>query len=65
MRYVGMLAFVLPVPVLYHAPTVILSLVAPVAGSAVALYIVSKKNMRRVDTAMAGVCLGGAIGSMH
>src|SRR5258708_5595484 len=65
MHYVGMLAFVLPVPVLYHVPTVILSLVAAVAGSAVALYLVSKNNMRRVDTAIAGVCLGGAIGSMH
>src|SRR5229473_908021 len=57
MHYVGMLAFVLPVPVLYHVPTVILSLVAAVAGSAVALYIVSKKNMGRADTAIAGVCL--------
>ena len=65
MHYVGMLAFVLPVPVLYHVPTVILSLVAAVAGAAIALYIVSKKAMRRVDTAMAGVCLGGAIVSMH
>ena len=65
MHYVGMLAFVLPVPVLYHVPTVILSLVAAVIGAAIALYIVSKKTMRRVDTAIAGVCLGGAIVSMH
>ena len=65
MHYVGMLAFVLPVPVLYHVPTVILSLVAAVTGSAVALYIVSKKDLRRADIAIAGVCLGGAIGSMH
>jgi len=36
MHYVGMLAFVLPVPVLYHVPTVLLSLVAAVAGSAIA-----------------------------
>ena len=27
MHYVGMLAFILPVPVLYHVPTVVLSLV--------------------------------------
>jgi PAS domain S-box-containing protein len=65
MHYVGMLAFVLPVPVLYHVPTVVLSLVAAVAGAAIALYIVSKKTMRRIDTAIAGVCLGGAIVSMH
>ena len=65
MHYVGMLAFVLPVPVLYHVPTVLLSLVAAVAGSAIALFIASKAIMRRADTATAGVCLGGAIGSMH
>ena len=65
MHYVGMLAFVLPVPVLYHVPTVVLSLVPAIAGAAVALYIVSKRTMRRVDTATAGVCLGAAIVSMH
>ena len=65
MHYVGMLAFVLPVPVLYHVPTVLLSLVAAVAGSAIALFIASKAIMGRGDTATAGVCLGGAIGSMH
>lgn len=65
MHYVGMLAFVLPVPVLYHVPTAILSLVPAVAGAAIALYIVSKKTMRRVDIATAGLCLGGAIVSMH
>jgi PAS domain S-box-containing protein len=65
MHYVGMLAFVLPVPVLYHVPTVILSLIAAVPGAAVALYIVSKKTMHRIDTAVVGVCLGGAIVAMH
>jgi PAS domain S-box-containing protein len=65
MHYVGMLAFVLPVPVLYHVPTVILSLVAAVAGAAIALCIVCKETMRRVDVATAGVCLGAAIVSMH
>jgi NO-binding membrane sensor protein with MHYT domain len=65
MHYVGMLAFVLPVPVSYHVPTVILSLVAAMLGAAIALSIVSQKTMRRADTATAGVCLGAAIVSMH
>jgi PAS domain S-box-containing protein len=65
MHYVGMLAFVLPVPVLYHVPTVILSLIAAVPGAAVALYIVSKTTMPRVNTAVAGLCLGSAIVAMH
>jgi PAS domain S-box-containing protein len=65
MHYVGMLAFILPVPVRYHIPTVILSFLVAVAGAAIALNIVSKKTMHRVDVAIAGVCLGAAIGSMH
>jgi PAS domain S-box-containing protein len=65
MHYVGMLAFVLPVPVLNHVPTVILSLIAAVAGAAVALYIASKKTMRLVNATIGGVFLGGAIASMH
>jgi PAS domain S-box-containing protein len=65
MHYVGMLAFVLPVPVLYHVPTVVLSLLAAVPGAAVALYIVSKKTMQAVDTAIVGVCLGAAVVAMH
>jgi len=37
MHYIGMLAFSLPVPVLYDWPTVLLSLMAAVFASAVAL----------------------------
>ena len=65
MHYVGMLAFVLPVLVLYHVPTVVLSLIAAVPGAAVALYIASKKTMHGVDNAIVGVCLGGAVVAMH
>ena len=32
MHYIGMLAFSLPVPVLYHYPTVIVSLLAAIAA---------------------------------
>jgi two-component system, sensor histidine kinase and response regulator len=42
MHYVGMLAFTLPVPILYDLPTVILSLLAAVIASAVALFVVSR-----------------------
>ena len=40
MHYIGMLAFSLPVPVLYDWPTVLLSLLAAVFASAVALFVV-------------------------
>ena len=45
MHYVGMLAFVLPVPVLYHWPTVLASLLAAVFASGVALVVVSRREM--------------------
>src|SRR6059058_3771236 len=45
MHYIGMLAFALPIPVLYDWPTVLLSLLAAVFASAVALFVVSRKQM--------------------
>jgi two-component system, sensor histidine kinase and response regulator len=45
MHYVGMLAFHLPVPVLYHAPTVVASLLAAVLASAVALLFVRGETL--------------------
>src|SRR6202161_2561338 len=45
MHYIGMLAFVLPIPVAYHWPTVLLSLVAAILSSAIALYVVSRQKM--------------------
>src|SRR6202023_2555437 len=45
MHYIGMLAFVLPVPVAYHWPTVLLSLFAAILASIIALYVVSRQKM--------------------
>ena len=45
MHYTGMLAFSLPVPVAYDWPTVLLSLVAGILSSAVALFVVSRRKM--------------------
>ena len=39
MHYVGMLAFKMPLPVWYDWPTVLLSLLAAIFASAVALYV--------------------------
>ena len=47
MHYIGMLAFILPVPVAYHWPTVVMSLLAAIFASAVALYVVSRQKMGR------------------
>jgi len=45
MHYTGMLAYQLSVPVYYHIPTVILSLVAAIAASFVALFVVSRPRV--------------------
>jgi PAS domain S-box-containing protein len=65
MHYTGMLAFRLPVGVTYHVPTVALSLIAAVSGSAVALTIVSGERLSHRSLALGGVVMGGAIGTMH
>ena len=65
MHYVGMLAFKLPVPVLYDWPTVLLSLLAAVAASAVALYVVSRKTMGILRLVSASLFMGGGIAGMH
>ncbi len=45
MHYVGMLAFQLPIPVRYDWPTVLLSLLAAILASVVALFVVSRQRM--------------------
>jgi two-component system, sensor histidine kinase and response regulator len=65
MHYIGMLAFILPIPVAYHWPTVLLSLFAAILASVIALYMVSRQKMS-VSRAVAGSALMGAgIASMH
>src|SRR5260370_263703 len=59
MHYIGMLAFILPIPVAYHWPTVLLSLFAAILASVIALYVVSRQKMDR-SRAVAGSFLMGA-----
>ncbi|HTW58185.1 MAG TPA: diguanylate cyclase [Terriglobales bacterium] len=65
MHYIGMLAFRLPVPILYHYPTVIVSLLAAIAASAVALFIVSRERMPPSSLLAGSLAMGGGIAAMH
>src|SRR5260370_34044942 len=65
MHYIGMLACILPVPVAYHWPTVLLSLFAAILASAVALYLVSRHKMGAFRALVGSVLMGGGIASMH
>ncbi len=65
MHYIGMLAFSLPIPVLYDWPEVLLSLLAAVFASAVALFVVSRKGMGLPAALVGSLVMGGGIATMH
>jgi len=65
MHYIGMLAFILPIPVAYHWPTVLLSLVAAVLASGIALQVVSRQSMSLSRAVAGSVLMGAGIASMH
>src|ERR1700719_2894374 len=65
MHYIGMLAFILPIPVAYHWPTVLLSLFAAVLASVVALGVVSRQEMGWFRALAGSVLMGAGIASMH
>jgi two-component system, sensor histidine kinase and response regulator len=65
MHYVGMLAFRLPVPVEYDWPTVLLSLAAAIAASAIALFVASRDKMGPLRAIVGSVFMGGGIAGMH
>src|ERR1700676_3430865 len=65
MHFVGMLAFGLSLPVRYDLPTVLLSLLAAILASAVALYVASRKRLGRVDALVGSLVMGSGVASMH
>src|SRR6267154_902943 len=65
MHYIGMLAFILPIPVAYHWPTVLLSLLAAILASVVALGVASRQKMGVLRALVGSVLMGAGISSMH
>ena len=65
MHYIGMLAFTLPIPVLYDWPTVLVSLLAAMAASGIALYVVSRPTMKHWHTVVGSIFMGSGIAAMH
>jgi NO-binding membrane sensor protein with MHYT domain/nitrogen-specific signal transduction histidine kinase len=65
MHYVGMLAFHLPVRVLYYWPGVLVSLLVGIAYSLSALFVVSRPEMGTDRTLVGGVIQGCGIASLH
>jgi len=65
MHYIGMLAYSLPVAILYDWPTVLASLMAAVLASGVALYVVSRNEIGSFGAAVGGLLMGIGIAAMH
>jgi len=65
MHYLGMLALNMPMPVYYHVPTVVLSLLAAILASAVALFVVSRPKMGLRHVVIGSAIMGGGIATMH
>jgi NO-binding membrane sensor protein with MHYT domain len=65
MHYIGMLAFHLPIPVQYDWPTGLVSLVAAIFASAVALFVVSRRQMGLTQAVVGSLFMGAGIAAMH
>lgn len=66
MHYTGKLALRLPVPVLFDWPTVLLSLLVSIIGSAAALLVLSRSKIGWPRAVAAGIFLGGVgISGLH
>ena len=65
MHYVGLLAFTLPVAVQYNWPIVLLSLLAAIAASYVALLVASGSTLGLRRIFLASLLMGGGISGMH
>jgi len=65
MHFIGMLAFRLPIPQGYDLAWTLYSLGIAIAGSAYALWLVSRQQLTLKGVAVGAVILGGAIATMH
>jgi NO-binding membrane sensor protein with MHYT domain len=61
MHYIGMLAFSMPIPMYYDPPTVLLSLLAAILASAVALFTVSRERMGAWQVTLGSICMGSGM----
>ncbi|MGH9530044.1 MAG: bifunctional diguanylate cyclase/phosphodiesterase, partial [Terriglobales bacterium] len=65
MHYTGMLAFRLPMRVYYHVPTVLLSLLAAIFASFIALFVVSRERLTTRHAVAGSLLMGTGIATMH
>ena len=65
MHFVGMLAFVLPMPISYDVGLTVLSLMLAILATGVGFYVISRPGVSRPRLVLSGVFMGIAISGMH
>jgi signal transduction histidine kinase/DNA-binding response OmpR family regulator/HPt (histidine-containing phosphotransfer) domain-containing protein len=65
MHFVAMLAYKLPIPVRYEAWTTLASMLAAIATSGFALFVVTREHLSWKRLAVGGTIMGAGIGTMH
>ncbi|MFL9582016.1 putative bifunctional diguanylate cyclase/phosphodiesterase [Stenotrophomonas sp. AB1(2024)] len=65
MHFIGMLAFRLPIPLGYDLELTVVSLLAAVASSIFALWLVSRATLPHSRLALGALLMGSGIASMH
>ena len=65
MHFIGMLAYRLPVTVMYDLPTTLLSMVPAILAGGVALHVISRAKIGGRRLIVGGTLMGAGIGVMH
>lgn len=65
MHFIAMLAFKLPIPVAYDVPLTLLSMLAAIIVSGLALFVVRRPAMAQKDIATGAALMGVGIATMH
>ncbi|MBL7478437.1 MHYT domain-containing protein [Legionella bononiensis] len=65
MHFIGMLAFIMPMPMDYELAWTLASLIMAILASALALFILQKHHYSIYQFALGGVIIGLAISTMH
>ncbi len=65
MHFIGMMAFILPVPVHYDIPITIISLLPGWAAAWLTMYMLARRNISYGLLIISAVLMGAGIGTMH
>jgi PAS domain S-box-containing protein len=65
MHYLGMQALIMPMPMTYDEPLVVLSILAAITGAGIAFAIMNRKTLDWIHISTGSLAMGLAISTMH